>query len=91
MRKVSFLATVWTLILAIPFTALALVGSAFITDHLNDMVDALRLTAVNWGRLAAEGAARWPEVAGMIIGQLVILAMLLIARRLNRVSEGAQG
>jgi len=34
-----------------------------------------------------EGSARWPEIAGMIIGQLLILSILLIARRNGRTEE----
>lgn len=31
--------------------------------------------------MAVEGSARWPEVVGMIVGQMLILSMLLFVRR----------
>jgi len=86
MRKVQMYATVWTLLLALPFTVAALVGTAYITNHLGDVANAISQLA-NWRGLAVEGAARWPEVAGMIIGQLVILSILLIVRRNGSTEE----
>ncbi|CAG0931336.1 hypothetical protein TFLX_02102 [Thermoflexales bacterium] len=80
MRKVQIYATVWTLVLALPFTVMALVGTAYITNHLGDITTAVSSLA-NWRGVAIEGSARWPEIAGMIIGQLLILSILLIARR----------
>jgi hypothetical protein len=79
-RKVQMYATVWTLVLALPFTVIALVGTAYITNHLGDIANAVSSLA-NWRGVAIEGSARWPEIAGMIIGQLLILSILLIARR----------
>ncbi len=80
MRKIQMYATVWTLVLALPFTVIALVGTAYITNHLGDITTAIS-SLVNWRGLAVEGSARWPEIAGMIVGQLLILSILLIARR----------
>ena len=81
MRRAQFLAVVWTYALAIPFTALALVGAAFLTEHITDLANALTLAnATTWHNVGLEASARWPEVAGMIIGQLVILLLLLIVR-----------
>ena len=74
--KVQFLAVFWTLALAVPFTALALAGLAYFTDHMAEIA-----TWLNWRGVALEGAARWPELAGMIVGQTLILSMLLIAQR----------
>jgi hypothetical protein len=79
-------AVVWTLVLALPFTVVALVGTAYITNHLGDVVNALSSLA-NWRGVAVEGSARWPEIAGMIIGQLLILSILLIARRNGSTEE----
>jgi hypothetical protein len=79
-------ATVWTLMLALPFTVIALVGTAYISNHLGDITAAVS-TLVNWRGVAVEGSARWPEIAGMIIGQLVILSVLLIARRNGHTEE----
>jgi hypothetical protein len=86
MRKVQVYATVWTLVLALPFTVMALVGTAYITNHLGDIANAVGELA-NWRGLAVEGSARWPEIAGMIIGQLLILSILLIARRNGSTEE----
>ena len=86
MRKVQMYATIWMLMLAVPFTVAALVGTAYVTNHLGDIANAVSELA-NWRGLAVEGAARWPEIAGMIIGQLLILSILLIARRTGRTEE----
>jgi hypothetical protein len=86
MRKVQMYATVWMLMLAVPFTVAALVGTAYITNHLGDIANAVS-ELVNWRGLAVEGAVRWPEIAGMIIGQLLILSILLIARRNGSTEE----
>ena len=86
MRKVQMYATVWTLVLAVPFTVIALVGTAYITNHLGEIATAVS-TLVNWRGVAVEGSARWPEIAGMIVGQLLILSILLIARRNGRTEE----
>lgn len=88
MSKVQFYATFWTLALAIPFTALALVGAAYLTNHLPDIAAGITELA-NWRGVALEGSARWPELAGMIIGQLFILSILLIARRTSKLESPA--
>jgi len=41
MRRVSLVAFFWTLVLAVPFTALALSAVAYITDHLFGIAAAL--------------------------------------------------
>ena len=86
MRKVQFFAVFWTLALAIPFTVLALIGSAYFTDHMTEIASGLT-AMVNWRGVALEGSARWPELAGRIIGQILILSILLIDRRSNHADE----
>ena len=86
MRKVQVYATVWMLVLAVPFTVMALAGTAYITNHLGDITTAIS-ELVNWRGVAVEGSARWPEIAGMIIGQLLILSILLFARRNGSAEE----
>ena len=86
MRKIQMYATIWTLMLALPFTVIALVGTAYISNHLGEIATAVS-SLVNWRGVAVEGSARWPEIAGMIIGQLLILSILLIARRNGRSEE----
>jgi hypothetical protein len=87
MRKVQFLAVFWTLALAVPFTALAVSGAAYITDHLNTIATSIATfshsTTAGGRGWVLEFAERWPEIAGMIIGQIVILAILYYARQAN--------
>jgi hypothetical protein len=86
-RKVQFFAVFWTLALAIPFTALAVSGAAYITDHLNTIATSIatfsRSTTAGGRGWVLEFAERWPEIAGMIIGQIVIFAILYFARQAN--------
>lgn len=85
MRKVQFLAVGFTLALAVPFTVAALVGAAWMTNHLTEIGTAIN-GLLNWRGLAVEGSARWPEVAGMILGQILILSILLLVRRNGRLA-----
>ena len=91
MRRVQFTAVFWTLALAIPLTALAVSGAAYITDHLSTIATSIATfshsTTVGGRGWVLEFAERWPEVAGMIIGQIVILAILYFARQANHVEE----
>ena len=91
MRKVQFIAVFWTLALAIPFTALAISGAAYITDHLGAITNSIatfsRSTRVGGRGWVLEFAERWPEVAGMIIGQIVIFAILYFSRQANYAEE----
>ena len=80
-------ATFWTLALAIPFTALAVGMLIFFNDLLPEIIRSIILPGIDWRGLTIEGSARWPEIAGMIIGLLVILALIPIARRLSRVNQ----
>lgn len=82
MRKVQFLAVAYTLALAIPFALLALIGLVYLTDYTSGIPGAVA-GVIDWHRLALEGSVRWPEIVGMVVGQLLILSMLLIARRDN--------
>lgn len=85
MRKVQFTAVFWTLFLAVPLTALAISVAAYLTDHLVEIGATLlaisRETSISARGWFIESSARWPEVAGMIIGQLVIMTILIFARR----------
>src|SRR5512136_1273821 len=87
MRKVQFIAVFWTLALAIPFTALAISGAAYMTDHLSSIATSIasvsHSTTAGGRGWVLEFAERWPEVAGMIIGQIVILTILFFARQAN--------
>jgi hypothetical protein len=88
MRKVQIVAVLWTMILAIPLTALALSAVAFTTEHLTQIATTIArfslATSAGGRGWVLEFAQRWPEVAGMVIGQLVILMILLIAHQSSK-------
>lgn len=87
MRKVQFVATIVTLGLAIPFAVLAVLGTAWVTDHVGQLVRAV--SSIQWQPILREASARWPEIAGMVVGQLLILALLLAARSPRSAQNGA--
>ncbi len=78
MRKTQFIATVVTLGLAIPFAFLAILGTAWVTDNLGQVFRVL--SSIQWQAVFRESSERWPEIAGMVVGQLLILVLLLAAR-----------
>ncbi len=80
MARLRFLTTaaLGTLALALPASLLALGFVAYLDEHLLDISAALR---ANWPALAREAMARWPEVAGMVIGQLLLMAILVLGGR----------
>jgi hypothetical protein len=84
MRKVQILAVFWTMLLAIPFTVIAISGLAFWTANLTDISTLIanfnQSLSVSGRGLLIEFSGRWPEVAGMIVGQLVIFIIFLVAR-----------
>ena len=84
MYKTRFLVVFWTLLIAIPMTAIALSLVALITDNYVQISYSLanldQATTVGGRGWVAEITQRLPEVAGMIVGQLVILVILLFAR-----------
>jgi hypothetical protein len=76
MKKVQLTATFWTLLIAIPFTALALMTSAYISDHLIQISTSLAfisqgLIARGWDLLLEA------EITGMVAGMLLLLAITL--------------
>ena len=91
MRKVQFHATFWTFLIAIPFTALALIGVALLTENLTLIVNAIskfsRSLSVGGRGLLLEFSARWPEIAGMVIGMIVIFTIYLFAQNANKAEE----
>lgn len=93
MRKVQFMAVFWTFFIAIPLTALALSFAAVLTENLSEMATAVdnvsRATTVGGRGWLVVMGERWPEVAGMIVGQVVIMAILLFVRR-SRLNETEQ-
>lgn len=91
MRKVQFTAAFWTLVIAIPFTLLALLGVAFLTENLTVITRAInqfsRNISVGGRGLFIEFSARWPEIAGMVIGMIVILTIYLFAQSANKADQ----
>jgi len=91
MRKVQFTASFWTIVIAIPFTILALIGTAYVTENLTQIMNLLsrfsREISVGGRGLVLEFSARWPEIAGMVIGMIVILTIYLFAQSANKAEE----
>jgi len=88
MRKVQLFAGFWTIVIAIPFTVLALVGVAYLTENLTQIINTIsnfsRNLSVGGRGLLLEFSARWPEVAGMVVGMIVILTIFLFAQNANK-------
>ena len=91
MRKVQFFAGFWTIVIAIPFTVLALIGTAYLTEHMTQIINAVsdfgQKISVGGRGLILEFSARWPEVAGMVIGMIVILTIFLFTQNANKEEE----
>jgi hypothetical protein len=91
MRKVQFFAGFWTIIIAIPFTVFALIGTAYLTEHMTQIITAVsdfgQKISVGGRGLILEFSARWPEVAGMVIGMIVILTIFLFTQNANKEEE----
>ena len=51
MRKVQLFAVIFTLALAIPFTALVLIGVAYFTNHMTEIASTVT-AMVNWRGVA---------------------------------------
>jgi len=88
MRKVQFLAVLLTLALSVPCATVALLGLAYVADHMSEITNAVT-SLLDWRGLAVEGASRWPEVAGMVVGQILIMSILLLIRRTRRAGNAA--
>jgi hypothetical protein len=91
MRKVQFFATFWTFAIGVPFTVLALIGVAYITEHLTQIIGGIdswsREVSIGGRGLFLEFSARWPEIAGMVVGMIVILTMYLFAQNATKADE----
>ncbi len=80
----------WTLVLGVPATLLALALVAYLDEHLYSIFAwAGTALSANWDAIASEASARWPEVVGMLIGQLLLMTILVLggAKALSRNSE----
>lgn len=91
MRKVPLVAVFWTFALALPFTLLALAGVAYIDNHFSEIAQWIAnleaATAAGTHTWASEGSARFPELAGMLVGLVVILTIYFFVRRPARASR----
>lgn len=68
----------WTLALALPAALLALAVAVFFDRYAVEIGRGLTAALqADWHGLLGEFSDRWPEVAGMIIGQLLLMAVLL--------------
>jgi hypothetical protein len=91
MRKVQLTAVFWTLLIAVPITALALSLLAYTTEHLTQLTTSLvtlsRDASIGGRGILLEFAQRWPEIAGMIIGQVVLLTIFIVVRQSKKTEE----
>jgi hypothetical protein len=88
-NKIGATAVLWTLLLAIPFTALALAGTAYVTDHLIEIATAISTWSVTVLHIQRDWLFE-AELLGMIAGQVIILAILgftILAMRAEKQSK----
>ena len=94
MRKVQVTAVFWTMLLAVPFTAFALSLAAYTTEHMSEMITWVasmsQATTVGGRGWLLVLSARWPEVVGMIVGQIIIMTILIFARQAGLAEEQSQ-
>ena len=79
MRSVQYLGTgaAWTAARALPAAVFGLCMAALIDRYSVEIASAVaRAFDTNWRGFVA---LRWPEAAGMLIGQLLLMAVLLFA------------
>ncbi len=70
------------ILIAVPFTFAAVVGMAFLDENIIAIGRAIGSVAnIDWNALSVEGAARWPELAGMVIGQILIMVFIYMRTR----------
>jgi len=91
MRNIQVSAVFWTLLLAVPFTVLALTMAAYTTENLSEIIywfsETSRTSSFTGRGLLIEFSARWPELMGMVVGQIIILIIVLFAWQ-SGISEG---
>jgi hypothetical protein len=79
MRSVQYLGSgaAWTAALALPAAMFGLCLAALIDRYSVEIASAVaRAFDANWRAFVA---LRWPEAAGILIGQLLLMAVLLLA------------
>ena len=77
MRKIQFWAVFWTIIISIPVTILALIASAYLTDHLVEIAQSM--ISIDYFTLAnSRDLILEIELIGMILSVVIIIAVMLI-------------
>jgi uncharacterized membrane protein len=77
MRKIQFWAVFWTIIISIPVTILALIASAYLTDHLVEIAQSM--ISIDYFTLAnSRDLILEIELIGMILSAVIIIAVMLI-------------
>ena len=83
MKKVQFWAIFWTIVLSIPITTLALMASAYITDHideLNRLIPSINLfTLAKYRDVILE-----IEALAMIVAVAIIIIVILFSLQPKR-------
>ncbi len=70
------------ILIAVPFTFAAVVVIAFLDENIIAIGQGIAsVTNIDWSALSVEGAARWPELAGMVIGQILIMVFIYLRTR----------
>ena len=94
MRNVQVSAVLWTLLLAVPFTVLSLSMAAYTTEHLSELTywfaETSRTSSFTGRGLLVEFSARWPELMGMVVGQIIILIIVIFAWQAGMTEEQSQ-
>jgi hypothetical protein len=78
MGKVQYhvVGAAWIAVLAVPAALLALALAAFLDLYAVELANALMAALrADWQTFAS---TRWPELAGMVIGQLLLMAIILM-------------
>ena len=83
MKKVQFTTAFWTLLIAIPFTTLALMASAYISDHLIQISTGLAFISQSL-LIKGRDLILEAEVTGMVAGLLLLLAIALATYLLGK-------
>mgnify|MGYP001819126203 CR=1 FL=1 len=77
MNKIQFWAIFWTMVISIPITALTLIASAYLTNHLVEIAGSIEnidfFTFPKYRDLVLE-----IEAIGMFLGVVIIIAVVLI-------------
>ena len=70
------------ILIAIPFTTGAVLGLAFLDENMITIGQGISsIEIIDWSALRVEGAARWPELAGMVIGQILLMVFIYLRSR----------